>query len=1672
MLRMVVSGLLVLVNMASYGQWADDFTDGNFTLAPEWSGETEKFEIADEVLHLNDAAASGSAYLSTPSKAVADATWKFSIKISENPSSSNFTRIYLMADQADVSGPLNGYFVMVGGTEDEVSLYRQDGSSVVRIIDGEDKRVDSKPVQINIQVTRDNQGNWELLSQPLGEPSFVREGNVQDERHTVSHYAGLLCRYTSTRKDAFYFDNFEVTGVPQPDTAPPTVVDLSVLSATQLQLTFSEALDGISSQTLSHYELSSQPVSAIQAPDAQTIVLTWNEPLTNGSSHTLQISSIQDEAGNVLVDTTLHLHYFVAVDAQWQDIVINEWMPDPNPVVSNLPEAEFIELYNRSPHPFQLQRWTLNDKQLPEYLLLPGRYVVLFPANQVTDFARYGDDALPLTSWLTLPNGGGTLTLEDADGGTIDSLEYTESLVEGGYSIERLRRDHPCDQRLNYGISLATDGGTPGEQNSLIEQPDTQAPTLQHAIASSSREVQIHFDEAIIATDAEISLTPKVNLLHKQADSVDEKVLVLRLSEDLLSNTTYIVTVNHARDCYGNEASPITTHFYYDDQPPAIKRVLVRDTASLLIDFNEPLGLIGDKNTYYVSDIGAANSVQWLNDSASVIAHFSTSFDHHSTHQLAISGATDRYGNRADSLVYNFAFRNDIDTVWAASGYQINVVFAAAPLSTIAQTVENYHINRGIEYPNVAVTLSPTEVQLIYDRPLSANKEYELQTENLVSTDGTYLSTPIYRFTYDQKAPSLDSVVAIDERTLIAYFNEKMVWDTAPSATAFSVNQNIGPPQRVELLPGGQSFKLYLSNHLTQETTYQLSVVGLADYSGNAIASTKKKEFLFDQQPPSVRHGRLVSPDQVLLEFHEPVDTALARNPRHYTLLPDVYPDSVAVSTVHPERVTLFFTHPLPKAVAIVQVVQLADHYQNTLKAPVKVAIDNRYPALGNVVPLSATELRLDFTRSVDATVMTQVANYRLDSLTQPIRAVVGADNTSVTLSWSASLVAGSEHTVSVRHLTDQTGTTSEAVESTFTYDTKVVNVITDDSGLTVEFNVPVDAATATDASHYSVTEIGVPVAAILINSRTVRLVFAQPFAERSIHTLTLTGLLDVDHHVIPASQHIIGQGLAPRYHQLLITEVMADPLPAVGLPEVEYVELYNASDQPINTLGVQFSDASTTAVLPSTLLAPHEYIILTDADHQAALSRYGRTIAVGTLPSLNSSGDSLHLADAYGQEVFSVVYSDDWYNDAEKRKGGWSLEMFDTQRPCGEQDNWTASVDPAGGTPGQENSVQQANPDQFGPTVLRAWAVSDTIVRIAFSEKIDAPSTRSAQLRFSYELMAQSVRWAPTRKEAIVTLNHPLQTKQHYSVSVEGVTDCSGNLIDKVSNTATFVLPEPATHGDILLSELLFRPRSGGEKFIELYNHSTKQIDLKDWYLGNITGDSLVNKVGITGSQYVLAPGEYVALTEDPTTLKADYPAAPINHLLRVPALPSLPTEEGEVVLLGPAQEVMQQFHYADRYHHPLLDDTRGIALERVSWESQIDELTAWQSAAKTVGYATPGYRNSQYANVPASLATLKVDPPVFSPNHVGRPHYTRIHYRFGQPGMVANVTIYDAQGREVRDLARNTTLAKEGFLTWDGTNDSHRRVSTGYFLIFFEVFDTQGRVNVFKDKVVVGGF
>ena len=78
---------LVVAGMAN-AQLTDDFSDGEFSSNPAWTGETSKFIVnGSNQLQLFAPAVTDDAYLSTASTAIENASWEFFVRLNFKPCS-------------------------------------------------------------------------------------------------------------------------------------------------------------------------------------------------------------------------------------------------------------------------------------------------------------------------------------------------------------------------------------------------------------------------------------------------------------------------------------------------------------------------------------------------------------------------------------------------------------------------------------------------------------------------------------------------------------------------------------------------------------------------------------------------------------------------------------------------------------------------------------------------------------------------------------------------------------------------------------------------------------------------------------------------------------------------------------------------------------------------------------------------------------------------------------------------------------------------------------------------------------------------------------------------------------------------------------------------------------------------------------------------------------------------------------------------------------------------------------------------------------------------------------------------------------------------------------------------------------------------------------------------
>lgn len=210
MARLAIILILLLGGTVQAQVFEDDFSDGDFSNNPAWSGADSNFVIfeldGNSVLRLNDNEAATS-YLSTPSVGI-EGFWEFFVRIDGTaPSGSNKAEVILISDQEDLSSNFNGYGVRIGETGDDlIRLVRFDGGDEGAVVLS-DSTVFEAGGSYRIKVTRNASGNWSLEVGEGYNGELKDTGNTGvDNTYTTSAFLGVKVSYTSSRTDDFYFD--------------------------------------------------------------------------------------------------------------------------------------------------------------------------------------------------------------------------------------------------------------------------------------------------------------------------------------------------------------------------------------------------------------------------------------------------------------------------------------------------------------------------------------------------------------------------------------------------------------------------------------------------------------------------------------------------------------------------------------------------------------------------------------------------------------------------------------------------------------------------------------------------------------------------------------------------------------------------------------------------------------------------------------------------------------------------------------------------------------------------------------------------------------------------------------------------------------------------------------------------------------------------------------------------------------------------------------------------------------------------------------------------------------------------------------------------------------------------------------------------------------------------
>jgi hypothetical protein len=331
----------------------------------------------------------------------------------------------------------------------------------------------------------------------------------------------------------------------------------------------SEKIDFASANTFANYNIISIGYPSqltIDSLNDYSITLFFSQHFTVGDELNLHLQNLRDAAGNAMVDTTITFSYHPVGSGMLHDIIISEIYFEMSSL-SPLPNAEFIELYNRSDSAINLAGWTISDGSsdavFPDYLLKPEHYVVVYD-SQYDQLFTATQNRIGVAGFPGLNNDSGdTLTLLNALQLEIETVPFNDNSYhnndknDGGWTIERIDPNFPCQDQANWKASENTAHGTPGFENSVTGiHADNTIPWIANLFLVDSLSLQIEFSESIFSTiiPSGFIAIDKYNVANDciSVNQISENSFLLTFANQFADGINHLKINDTLRDCTGN----------------------------------------------------------------------------------------------------------------------------------------------------------------------------------------------------------------------------------------------------------------------------------------------------------------------------------------------------------------------------------------------------------------------------------------------------------------------------------------------------------------------------------------------------------------------------------------------------------------------------------------------------------------------------------------------------------------------------------------------------------------------------------------------------------------------------------------------------------------------------------------------------------------------------------------------------------------------------------------------------------------------------------------------------------------------------------------------------------------------------------------------------------------
>lgn len=508
------------------------------------------------------------------------------------------------------------------------------------------------------------------------------------------------------------------------------------------------------------------------------------------------------------------------------------------------------------------------------------------------------------------------------------------------------------------------------------------------------------------------------------------------------------------------------------------------------------------------------------------------------------------------------------------------------------------------------------------------------------------------------------------------------------------------------------------------------------------------------------------------------------------------------------------------------------------------------------------------------------------------------------------------------------------------------------------------------------------------------------------------------------------------KYGDVLISEYMVDPTPAVYLPECEYVELYNSTKKDINLNGWTLLVNNSEVDLPNYILKSNATVVLVDDCD----GEYSTEVLSVDLPALSNSYCEFALL-AFDQLIFTTVYDSKSFAGNVKSDGGWSIEKHNCKSDFNADFHFSESE--KGGSPGEVSFLE------FELESLSLVAIENQengLFELEFSQTIDSSSVFEMSIN---DETCELVEWKSYQyRNAFVKCPTGVVGHEQYEICVSGVQTYTNVLLD---TCFTHGKTSIAHKGDVIVTELLPDPRTGDSEYIEVQNVSNKLLNLSElqFAIRNDQGE-ITTVYPLSETNQILYPNDILVFAESTIT---GYVCFCEENMKEVDDLPALTNSGGTVLLVNKSLEIVDEVTYSETMFHESFNDYSGVALELIEGE--------FVSGVASCGYGSPGCENSN--NELSNNEVLIVSEYVTFPKEV-----LEVQVNV-ENETVIDLSIFNEKGQFIYTLTEKELTRGSSFYEWSGDSESGNEVPAGIFVLVLQQFDGGKLISTTKRPFVI---